>query len=157
MRWSLVVLAVPTVALGALAGLLPGWLGEQASLTPRPITSALSMALMAGGVLGTYLTWRVAPAADPAWLLGVGRRPLEQAFLVDEGYAAAVVRPVRAAARCVQLADRRVVDAYVRGSGRGARWTGGLLRHTQAGNAQAYLTGLIAGVVVLVIGAVILG
>jgi NADH-quinone oxidoreductase subunit L len=57
----------------------------------------------------------------------------------------------------VWAGDRDVVDAYVRGSGTGARLLGSALRLSQTGNVQTYLTGLLAGVVLLAVaGAVAL-
>jgi NADH-quinone oxidoreductase subunit L len=56
----------------------------------------------------------------------------------------------------VRWTDDRVVDAGVVGSGRGASRTADLLRRTQAGNVQAYLTGLLAGMVILAVGVVTL-
>jgi NADH-quinone oxidoreductase subunit L len=63
---------------------------------------------------------------------------------------------VLALARLVVRADARVVDAGVEGSGRGARRLGGLLRATEGGNAQAYISGLFAGVVLIVVAVVVL-
>ncbi|MGW5412149.1 NADH-quinone oxidoreductase subunit L, partial [Actinomadura geliboluensis] len=78
-----------------------------------------------------------------------------RAFFVDELYAVAIVRPVRALARYVVAFDRRGVDAAVIGTAHGARRLAGVLRVPQNGNPQTYLTGLLAGVVVIVAGVVI--
>ena len=90
---------------------------------------------------------------DPAVLLGRTRPLLQQGFRVDDVVAAYVVRPVYAVARTVVAGDRDVVDFYVQGSGRAARWFGGALRLVQTGNVSTYLSLLLAGVVVLAIAA----
>jgi NADH-quinone oxidoreductase subunit L len=80
---------------------------------------------------------------------------LDRAFFVDEVYAWAVVRPVRALARLVVVVDVKVVDAAVEGTGRVARGAGGLLRVPHNGNPQAYVTGMLAGVVIVVMAVVV--
>ena len=93
--------------------------------------------------------------ADPAAVLGAAAPVLARAFYVDELYDAAFVRPTRALARWVRVGDRDVVDAWVRGSGTGSRWLGAALRLTQTGNVQTYLTVLLAGAVLAVVGAMV--
>ncbi|MFD2356286.1 hypothetical protein ACFSTC_54005 [Nonomuraea ferruginea] len=99
-----------------------------------------------------YVAWRADPLADPARLLGVLRVPCERAFYVDGLYSAVVVRPVLALARGVLRTDDVVVDGAVRGSGRAARGLSGLLRLAQNGNVQLYLSGLLAGVLLIAVG-----
>jgi NADH-quinone oxidoreductase subunit L len=182
MRWPLVVLAVPTVLLGLLA-LDRDWLESMlaggsmsfgwTAYTPLPggshsgpvlgqsqvhvsaATSLLSVALAVGGAAVTYLCWRRQHMADPCAVLGRTRPALARAFYVDELYDAALVRPVRTLARWVRVGDRDVVDAWVRGSGTGSRWLGAALRLTQTGNVQTYLTVLLAGAVLAVVGAMV--
>ena len=48
------------------------------------------------------------------------------------------------------------MDAAVEGSGRGARRLGGLLRATENGNPQTYVSGVLAGVVIIVLAVVVL-
>jgi len=156
MRWPLVALAVPTVLLGFLYGPLPDWLGDAsggAVLSLSGVTVALGLLGLAVGAAGTVVLWRRAPAADPADVLGGARPWFDDAFKVDALYDLVLVRPVRALARGVRWGDEEVVGAYVRGSGTGARLAGGLLRLVQNGNVQGYLTILLAGVVVMAIGA----
>jgi NADH-quinone oxidoreductase subunit L len=165
MRWPLVVLALPTVTLG-LVGLqrdwLPSWLRrEGAAETPEALhlgaaTSVASTLLALAGAGAVYALWRRDPAADPARALGRLRPVLARAFSVDELYDRVFVRPVWAVARAVRRADDDVVDAAVVGSGRSATRLGGLLGRTQAGNVQAYLTGLLVGVVLIAVGVVTL-
>ena len=165
MRWPLVVLAVPTVALG-VAGLradwLPRWLHNSTTTPSRvetdgfhlgAVTSLLSAALLLAGAVAAYSVWRRQFMGDPAAALGRARPVLARAFYVDEAYDVAVIRPVLAMARAVRRGDHDIVDAWVRGSGHGARGLGALLRLTQTGNVQTYLTVLLAGVLLAVVGA----
>ncbi|MEV0408497.1 NADH-quinone oxidoreductase subunit L [Actinoallomurus sp. NPDC050550] len=149
MRWPVAVLAIPALILGFFGlgsdGLRPEW--------GMAVVSLLCAAAGAGGV---YLVWNNDPALDPVRLLGPARPVLRAAFYVDAVYDVAIVRPVLALARLVVRADARVVDAGVEGSGRGARRLGGLLRVTENGNAQAYVSGLFAGVVLIVVAVVVL-
>jgi len=159
MRWPLVVLAVPTVVLGVVgvrAEWLPAWLGVDEQLHLSAVTSVVSTALVLAGVAAVVLVWRRDPAGDPSARLAGVRPVLAAAFFVDELYDRAFVRPVRVATRAVRWTDDRVVDAGVVGSGRGASRTADLLRRTQAGNVQTYLTGLLAGIVVVAVGVVTL-
>jgi len=171
MRWPLVVLAVPAALLG-LAGLDAGWLprwvtsadlasysgpdAAQHALTPGVLTTVVSLGLAAAGVMGMYAAWRRDRGADPARVLGRARLPFERGFHVDDAYDAVFVRPTVRAARGVVGVDDHVVDAAVEGSGAGARLTGAVLRLSQNGNVQAYLTGLVAGVVLMVVSAAVL-
>lgn len=142
----IVLLAVPALLLGfAGAGHL-NW-------TAAAISVAL--ALLGAGIV--YAFWRGDPVADPARLLGPLRAPCERAFYVDTVYTALFVRPVLALARLVVSTDHRVVDGAVRGSGRSARDVSGLLRFAQNGNVQLYVSGVLAGVLLIAVGAVMLG
>ncbi|SDG45881.1 NADH-quinone oxidoreductase subunit L [Sinosporangium album] len=146
MLWPVILLAVPALLLGFAVPAAPHW-----------GTAALSVALALLGAGAVYATWRGAPDADPARLLGPLRRACEQAFYVDTAYNALFVRPVRWLAHAVVRADDTVVDGAVRGSGRTARGLSGVLRLAQNGNAQIYVSGLVAGLLIIVVGAVVLG
>ncbi|WP_207400497.1 NADH-quinone oxidoreductase subunit 5 family protein [Actinomadura roseirufa] len=148
MSWTVAVLAVPAAGLGFF-----GLAAEE--LRPRPGSALLGVLLAALGAGAAYLIWNRDPAADPARALGPAQKVFARAFYVDELYAATVARPVQALARYVVLVDARGVDAAVVGAGRGARRLGGLLRAPHNGNPQTYLTGLLAGVVVIVAGVVL--
>ncbi|MFD8086763.1 NADH-quinone oxidoreductase subunit L [Kitasatospora sp. NPDC059722] len=90
--------------------------------------------------------------ADPGrTLLGPLFGPARHGFGVDRLYAALFVRPVAAAARLVRFLDREVVEGYVQGSGIGANLLGRAVRLAQTGNAQTYLSALLAGVVLLAV------
>ncbi|MGV9382097.1 NADH-quinone oxidoreductase subunit 5 family protein [Nonomuraea sp. NPDC003707] len=139
-----VVLAVPALLLG-FAGELHLDLGM----------AAVSVVLAALGAGTVYAFWRIDPIADPARLLGPLRGPCERAFSVDGLYAALFVRPVLALARLVVRTDDVVVDGAVRASGRSARGLSGLLRLAQNGNVQLYVSGVLAGVLLIAVGAVV--
>ncbi|GAA3407810.1 proton-conducting transporter membrane subunit [Streptosporangium vulgare] len=144
MRWPILVLAVPALLLGFARVGDVHW--DAAVLS-------LAVALLGAGAV--YAAWRSAPLADPARLLGPFRVPCEQAFHVDSVYTGLFVRPVLFIARLVVRADGRVVDGVVRGSGRATLGLAGLVRLVQNGNAQLYITGLLAGVLLIAAGAVI--
>ncbi|MFF4240578.1 NADH-quinone oxidoreductase subunit L [Actinomadura geliboluensis] len=148
MSWTVAALAVPAAILGFFG------LGA-AELRPHLGASLLSAVLVVLGAGAAFLLWNRDPALDPARALGPVRPVFARAFFVDELYAVAIVRPVRALARYVVAFDRRGVDAAVIGTAHGARRLAGVLRVPQNGNPQTYLTGLLAGVVVIVAGVVI--
>ncbi len=66
-----------------------------------------------------------------------------------------LVRPVRHAARAVRWTDDSVVVAGVLGTGRGARLLSAFVARSQAGNITSYLTGLLAGVLLIVAGVLV--
>ncbi|WUI00180.1 NADH-quinone oxidoreductase subunit L [Spirillospora sp. NBC_00431] len=148
MSWTVAVLAVPAAILGFFG------LGAE-ELRPHIGSALLSMVLVLVGAGAAFLIWNRDPALDPARALGPARPLFARAFYVDELYVLIIIRPVRALARHVVIFDGRQVDGAVVGAGRGARRLGGILRIPQNGNAQNYLTGLLAGVVVIVAGVVI--
>jgi NADH-quinone oxidoreductase subunit L len=142
-------LAVPTVLLG--------FFGLGASeLRPHAVSAGLALLWAAAGAASVYAVWNRKPALDPAARLGPLRRVFDRAFYVDEVYAVLVVRPVRALARAVAAVDRRGVDAAVVSTADWSRLAGGALRRAQTGNAQTYLTALLAGVLLIVLGVVFL-
>ncbi|MFE7563882.1 NADH-quinone oxidoreductase subunit L [Kitasatospora sp. NPDC057500] len=169
MRWPLWVLAVPTMGFG-IAGLRSDWLPallDGGSLRPSAVTAVIGTGLAVVGALLAYGAWRSAtvrvpgqagaPAAEAAVadpgraLLGPLFGPARHGFGVDRLYSALFVRPVEAAARLVRFLDREVVETYVRGAGAGAGLLGRAVRLAQTGNAQTYLSALLAGVVLLAV------
>jgi NADH-quinone oxidoreductase subunit L len=148
MSWTVAVLAVPAATLGFFG------LGS-AELRPELRPMILALLFAAVGVGAAFMLWNRDPALDPARALGPVRTAFDRAFYVDELYDRAIVRPVRALARLVVTVDDRVVDAAVEGSGSTARRVGGALRRTEAGNPQAYVTGVLAGVAVIALMVVV--
>ncbi|WP_067489054.1 NADH-quinone oxidoreductase subunit 5 family protein [Actinomadura hibisca] len=142
MTWTVAALAVPAAIMGFFGG------GAE-ELRPHVGSALIALALAGLGGGAAFLLWNRDPARDPARVLGPVRPVLERGFYVDELYALVIVRPVRAAARLVVAADARGIDAAVVGAAGAARRLGGALRAPQNGNPQTYLTGLLAGVVVI--------
>ncbi|MBV9293151.1 MAG: hypothetical protein JO222_11930, partial [Frankiales bacterium] len=158
MTGPLVLLAVAAVGLGA--PVLPAsygvrrWLFEPSGSLPLHVGVsgvALTSGLALLGVLLVAVPFARAPQTDPVERLGRLATPLRRAFWVDEFYAAAVVRPVRALATAVGGIDRRGVDGTVTGIGRATSGLGGVLRLVQGGNVQGYLSGLVLSVVVVAV------
>ena len=146
MLWPIGVLAVPAMLLGFVGTGLVDWSSAVISLL---------VALLGAGIM--YAVWRADPATDPARVLGPLRAPCERAFHVDAVYNLVFVVPVLWLARVVARTDDTVVDGAVRGSGGVAVGVSGLLRRAQTGNTQLYLTGVLAGVLVIAVAAVVLG
>ena len=158
MTWPLVGLAVAAIGLGA--PLLSSSYGIRrwldVTLYSRPLEVGVGGALLSAGialagVLVVALLFRRSPASDPVDALGKLGAPLRRAFWVDELYDVAFVRPTRRVASALLTVDRGGIDATAVGSGRLAVLAGGGLRRLQNGNAQAYLSALIGGVVVVVL------
>ena len=158
MTVPLVVLATAAVGLGL--PVLPSsygvsrWLDAPAgslSLDVGAPAVLLTTVIALAGAAVVVLLYRRRPAEDPLVALGRAAVPLRRAFWVDDLYDATVVRPVRAMGRAVLGIDRRGIDAAAVGAGRGASGTGAGLRLVQNGNVQAYLSALVAGVLVVVI------
>jgi NADH-quinone oxidoreductase subunit L len=149
MRWPVAVLAVPALVLGFLG------LGSD-ELRPELGMALVSLLFVFAGGGAVFLVWNRDPALDPVRLLGPARPLLRDGFRLDAVYDVLVVRPVVALAEMVVHTDERAVDAAVVGTGRGARWLGGLLRRTENGNPQTYISGVLAGVVLIVLAVVVL-
>ncbi|MDH6111092.1 NADH-quinone oxidoreductase subunit L [Kitasatospora sp. MAP12-15] len=91
-------------------------------------------------------------AVDPGrLLLGPLYGPAQHGFGVDRLYDRLFVGPTLGAARLVRFLDREVVEGYVQGAGGGARMLGWAVRRAQSGNAQTYLSALLAGVVLIAV------
>jgi NADH-quinone oxidoreductase subunit L len=158
MTGPLVALATFAVVLGAPA--LPHsfgvsrWLGATSGGQPLDIAVAgvlLTAAIAVTGIVTMLLLQRRDRQRDPVDAFGPAAVPLRRAFFVDECYDVALVRPTVRLARGIAGIDRVAVDGLVVGTGRGAGGIGGLLRRLQSGNVQAYLSGLVLGVLVIVV------
>jgi NADH-quinone oxidoreductase subunit L len=159
MRTSLVMLAVPTVLLAALAFMpsvvaamfSPG-VGVASEPEGPPVhagTAAVSLALVGVGALAALAEWQRLGGRDPAAALGRAAPVFADGFGVDRVYDLLFVRPATALSRLVVVGDHDVVHAYVRGTGRAVRALGGVPQAAQAGHVQAYIAAGLAFVVVL--------
>ena len=177
--WVLAVPTMAFGVTSLRTGWLPALL-DGGSLRPSPVTAVIGTGLALAGVLIAYAAWRSATArlaaarpqpagaarvpeqggaplaehfpADPGrTLLGPLFTPARQGFGVDRLYSTLFVRPVGGAAKLVRFLDREVVETYVRGTGLGANLLGRAVRFAQNGNAQTYLSALLAGVVLLAV------
>lgn len=135
----LVALALPALGLGAF------WVGTGTLPLDVPVALA-STALALAGVAAGYFGWRREPGRVPSRLLAT-------AFGTDDLYERTLVPAVQRLASRVVRADERGLGRAVRGAGSGAWDLAGLLRLTQTGNPQLYVTGMLA-VVLLVVGVV---
>jgi NADH-quinone oxidoreductase subunit L len=158
MTWPLVVLAVPAALLGVVGlstSWLPAWLGAGAAgaerLAPALVPALVSLALVALGALAVWSVWRRDPAADPARALGRAEPVLADGFGLDALYDRALIRPVHALARAVVRVDDGPVSAAVLGIGTATLGASTRLRRLQSGNPQAYVTGALAGVVLILV------
>ncbi|NMH97474.1 NADH-quinone oxidoreductase subunit L [Pseudonocardia sp. K10HN5] len=138
----LVALAVPALGLGVY------WVTTGALRVDRAVALTCTGFALAGVVAG-YLGWRRAPAWSAP-------RVLATAFGTDDLYERTLVPVVQRLATRVVRADDGV-GAAVRGTGNAARRLGGALRLTQTGNPQFYVTGVLAGVLLIAVGVAMLG
>ena len=155
------LLALPSLGFGLLYSRLPEWF-DGSSLAPTLTTSVLATGVALVGALITYATWRhttvLGRDPDPApVLLGPLLGPARAGFRLDALYDRLFVAPVRGGARLVSFLDREVVDAYVRGAATVPGWLGTALRRAQTGNAQTYLSALLAGAIILAIAVLAAG
>ncbi|MBU7596943.1 NADH-quinone oxidoreductase subunit L [Streptomyces sp. P38-E01] len=155
------LLAVPSLGFGLLYSRLPDWFDGD-SLAPTLTTSVLATGVALVGALVTYATWRhttvLGRDPDPGpVLLGPLHGPARAGFHLDALYDRLFVAPVHSGARLVRFLDREVVDTCVRGAATLPRWLGSALRRTQTGNAQTYLSALLAGAIILTIAVLAAG
>ncbi len=135
MRWPLLVLAVPTVTLGAAIGWFPAYLAAPlpadsavgfgpgplpGTLTPPLLEALIAQALVVIGAGATYLIWRAEPSLDPALVLGRAAGVLRRGLYLDELQDRLVVRPYRRLATAVSVVDEVGVDGLVDGAAEAA-------------------------------------
>lgn len=150
MRWPVVLLGVPTVLLG-LAAFLPGFRTALELEEPHlGVSIVLPMVLLGLGVGSAWWLWQAFPGADPAKALGRLRPLFAAGFRLDALQDRLVVRPVRALAQGARLADERVVDAAVEGTGTSTTRLGTVL-------AAAHRAALPRAAVAVFTGALVLG
>ncbi|GAB2685247.1 NADH-quinone oxidoreductase subunit 5 family protein [Thalassiella azotivora] len=149
----LVVLAVPTVALGLLPLAGPAALdGFRLGVGTAVLGTVLALAGVALGLLGLRREDRdvavLLPARARVWLL--------EGYRADAVQVALVARPLRRLASTVAAGDRDVVDAYVRGAATGAGWAGRGLRYVQGGVVTSYLAWVLGAAALVGLGVVVL-
>ena len=144
MLGPLVALAVPALLLGF--GML-----RLEELHAEAGTALVSVLLAAAGAALAYSGWRRDPGREPAAAFGPARPLLASAFRTDDLYERTVAAGTVRLARGVLAVDNGLVARAVTGTGRGARNLGGLLRLTQNGNPQFYVTGVLAGVLLIAV------
>ncbi len=108
-----------------------------------------SIAMGLGGIALAFLFYVVSPAV-PEGLAKAFSGPyrwLLNKYYVDELYDSAVVEPVVDGSRELlwQVADVRVIDGAVNGTGSVAQATGGLLRLAQSGYIRSYAAWVVVG------------
>ncbi len=154
MTWPILVLALPTVGLGAAIAWLPDYLGGppalRGSLVPHVGEALIALALVAVGAGATYLVWRAEPRLDPVRLLGPMAVALRRGLYLDDIQQALVVRPYRRLASAVTVADGAGVDGLVDGA---AEATTALSRGLSGAHPRLpnlAVTGLVVSTTVLV-------
>ncbi|MGH3386435.1 MAG: NADH-quinone oxidoreductase subunit 5 family protein [Nocardioidaceae bacterium] len=155
MRAPLVLLALASLAGGVLV-LTPDLLdplGRTEGELVHPVLAAVTTAVLLVTLLLAYAEWWRVDGLDPAERFGPTRRLLHRELGFDRAYDLGIALPTWALARTVVATDRDVVEPYVRGAGTGARWLGLGLRWLQRGNVQVYVTAVVAGGLLLGLGA----
>jgi NADH-quinone oxidoreductase subunit L len=157
MRWPVLLLAVPSAALGlaVLAGPFRTALGLDTPALTGSVLLPVALLLAGAGLAGWR--WRRAPAADPAAGLGRLRPVFAGAFGVDRAQHLLVVRPVRALGRLARRADSALVDGAVEGTGRAAVAAGGGLAAAHRGAVPRAVTAVLAGVLLAGVAVAVLG
>ncbi|WP_422773099.1 NADH-quinone oxidoreductase subunit L [Plantactinospora sp. WMMC1484] len=150
LRWPILLLAVPSAALGLALLAAPFRAALALDETHLDSFVVIPVALLLAGAGLAWWRWRADPAADPATALGPLRPAFARAFWLDDLQHAIVVRPVRALGRLARRADETVVDGAVEGTGRG---TGGL----GGGLELLHRAGVPRAVVAVLGGALLLG
>ncbi|AVT32480.1 NADH-quinone oxidoreductase subunit L [Plantactinospora sp. BC1] len=150
LRWPVILLAVPSAALGLALLVTP--FRDALALDETHLDSfvIIPVALLLAGAGLAWWRWRADPAADPATGLGPLRPAFARAFWLDEVQHALVVRPVRALGRLARRGDEGLVDGAVEGTGRGTSGLGG-------GMELLHRAGMPRAVVAVLGGALLLG
>ncbi|WP_327024003.1 NADH-quinone oxidoreductase subunit 5 family protein [Micromonospora sp. NBC_01739] len=173
LRWPVLALTVPAALLG-LAG-FPGWFATQLQRTtpvdaegvsdllpPEGLihltpTVLLPLALLLLGAGLAWAGWRRDTAADPAAALGPLRPVFARAFRLDEAQHTLVVRPTAALGRAARVADERVVDGAVTGTGRGAAALGGGLATLHRSALPRAVAAVLGGALLIALAVTLIG
>jgi NADH-quinone oxidoreductase subunit L len=169
MTGPLIVLAVPSIIIGAALGLPPedghidrflhpvfeAVAGEAAHFGLFDAgLMALSALIGIGGILTAWRMYVVSPELPQrigAKLQGVYRLLLNK-YWIDEIYFAVFINPLRSGARLLwKYFDIGVIDGFVNGAAMFFRGVGGVLKPTQSGRVQAYLFTMFMGLAALLV------
>jgi NADH:ubiquinone oxidoreductase subunit 5 (chain L)/Multisubunit Na+/H+ antiporter, MnhA subunit len=151
-RLSIGVLAFLTVV-GGLIVFTP-LVGVKPHIVWYLATASLLLILVAWFVVGRMASMNV--SGDAADLLGARRMAMfDNGFGVD-GIYVAVVSPVVQLARIVVIADREVIDAYVRGTVVATRWIGIASERAHTRKPSSYLVWLLLGLLAVGVSGVTL-
>ncbi|MEQ4301810.1 NADH-quinone oxidoreductase subunit L [Plantactinospora sp. B6F1] len=155
LRWPVVLLAVPSAALGLAVLVTP--FRDALALDETHLDSfvVIPMALLLAGAGLAWWRWRADPAADPATGLGPLRPAFARAFWLDEAQHALVVRPVRALGRLIRRGDEGLVDGAVEGTGRGTAGLGGGMELLHRGGMPRAVVAVLGGALLLGLAAVL--
>ncbi|MDW5324674.1 NADH-quinone oxidoreductase subunit L [Plantactinospora sp. KLBMP9567] len=155
LRWPVILLAVPSVALGLAVLVTPfrdALMMDEAHLDSFVI---IPVALLLAGAGLAWWRWRADPAADPATGLGPLRPAFARAFWLDEAQHALVVRPVRALGRLARRGDEGLVDGAVEGTGRGTAGLGGGMELLHRAGVPRAVVAVLGGALLLGLAAVL--
>ena len=118
----------------------------------------------AAGLLGialAYVMYIASPGMPDAISSSLGGlyRLVYNKYYVDEAYDAAIIKPIVNTSRTGlwQFADVWLIDGIVNGFGGFSRWVGGGLRMLQSGSIRSYAAWVVAGAVIFIIAAGMLG
>ncbi|MEV6343320.1 NADH-quinone oxidoreductase subunit L [Actinoplanes sp. NPDC051851] len=150
MRWPIVLLGIPAALLG-LAAFAPGFRHALELEDPHlGVAVVLPLVLLTAGAGAAWWLWTAVPGVDPAEALGRARPLFAAGFHLDRVQSLLVVRPVRALARWLTVADERGIDAAVHGTGTGVSRLGAIF-------ADGHRVALPAAAVLVCLGALVLG
>ena len=159
----LAVLAVLSLAGGALFN-VPHILEPIFPVSHEEHDFMLEVIGSAAGLLGiglAYVMYIVSPGMPDSVASSLGGlyRLVYNKYYVDEAYDAAVVRPLVGTSRTGlwQFADVWLIDGIVNGFGGFSRWVGGGLRMLQSGSIRTYAAWVVAGAVIFIIAAGMIG
>jgi len=140
-RWSIGVLAFLSVVGGLI--IFTPLVGVEPHLVWYLAAASLLLILTAAVVVRRMASANV--SGDAADLLGARRMAMFDKGFGADGIYVAVVSPVVKLARVVVLADRNVIDAYVRGTVVVTRWVGAKGERAHTRRPSSYLVWLFLG------------
>ncbi|MEO3744950.1 NADH-quinone oxidoreductase subunit L [Plantactinospora sp. B5E13] len=149
LRWPILLLTVPTVALGLLVFVDPFRSALDLDEAHLDGFVVIPVALMLVGAGLAWWRWRADPTADPATALGPLRPAFAGAFWLDEVQHTLVVRPVRALGRLARRTDEVVVDGAVEGTGRATTGLGTGLELLHRAGVPRAVAAVLAGALLL--------